>query len=267
MALWLRVGNRPGGGFKFGVVQAIGDIRQRRPLHRQRNRPDDVSRRVEVFPDARHPAQSGRNPARSIGRRNRRPRPTTAPAPAIFPKSAGYARGRRAPSSRMRRQASTNSRRCADAAFVAPRAETIPARASDRNNHGQLSREPLAAALRAPAASISSRHCPPSPVSRQRRPQPPRDFHRPLGGEMARVKLQWNVACREFIANAVVANRIVDRKVGRALGRDDPAHGPVTLANPRTCAWRWRWRGCCAGFRRPEAAAARCHIRRSARAR
>ena len=39
-----------------GVVQAIGDIRKRSSLHRQRDRPDDVARRVEFFPDAGHPA-------------------------------------------------------------------------------------------------------------------------------------------------------------------------------------------------------------------
>ena len=54
----LRLGNRHGGGFKFGVMRAARHLRQAGAFHRQRNGPDDVSLRIEFFPDARHPAQS-----------------------------------------------------------------------------------------------------------------------------------------------------------------------------------------------------------------
>src|SRR5258708_7518358 len=59
-------------------------------------------------------------------------------------------------------------------------------------------------------------------------------LERSRGRQMTRIELQRNFAAGKFIAAAVVANRIVDRQIRRALVGDDPAQDPVTLANSRS---------------------------------
>ena len=58
-SLRMRSGNGARRGLEFSIVLAVGNVGERRFLHRQRDRPDHVARRVELVPDTRHPAQFG----------------------------------------------------------------------------------------------------------------------------------------------------------------------------------------------------------------
>src|ERR1700722_1058107 len=92
-----------------------------------------------------------------------------------------------------------------DAALVAPSAEKTPASAAiARIRDSPLVSRRLRRAWPA-VRSVRNIVCPRQFPDKECR-QPASHFHRSLGREMARVELQWNIACREFIAAAVAAD-------------------------------------------------------------
>ena len=120
--------------------------------------------RIELAPDARHPAQSRKIVPGRIWHRSRRPAPRTAAGSAISPSPARYVRDPRAPSSRTRRQASAASKR----------------RAAALGHHRRRPRSRPAVIATSTAAfhrarprrsgnPVSARHYPPSPVCRGKR--------------------------------------------------------------------------------------------------
>src|ERR1700722_14852839 len=99
-----------------------------------------------------------------------------------------------------------------DATFVAPSAEKTPASAAT----ARIRDSPLVShRLRrlSPAVRSVRNIVRPRQFPDKEGRQPASHFHGPLGREMARVELQWNIVCREFVAAAVAADGVVDRNV------------------------------------------------------